>query len=313
MRRVFFVSSLSLILSALAANYRPDRDGALTTVSLDVVDDEGLPVAGAKAFFRVFTSFDKCYKVMRDTDSRGRCEMSGTTRGEITVVVSKDGYYTSCESLKYRDLSWDETVVEHKWTRSSVQNHIIMKKVRKPFKQLTGGFLLRDPPEYNAMMPFDLFKADWCEPFGKGKSSDIELGCYEWTNAVNARLYGVRLVATNCVDGFVLGNTDEWSRFKYALAANDEATYEKEIAFGYVPNASGKLVRHADFTSRNYLIFRIRTVTNEIGKITRANYGILNESLRYQGGLSLGIHVNPNNNDTSLEHDWAYKHMKKAP
>ena len=88
---------------------------------LAVVDVEGSPVEGAKAVFSVFTSFDECYKLVRDTDSDGRCGIAGKTRGEITVVVMKSGYYPSHGSLKYRDLSWDEAVSEHRWTREGLR------------------------------------------------------------------------------------------------------------------------------------------------------------------------------------------------
>ena len=66
------------------------------------------------------------------------------------------------------------------------------------------------------------------------------------------------------------------------------------------------------FDRDKYMIFRIRSKTNEEGKVVSAYYGIIDEGLDFQSGLSLGVQVNPEDNDTSLEDDWAYRNMKKG-
>lgn len=305
---------LSILLSIPCfADYRPDRDGASTTVGLDVVDMQGEPVEGAKVMFRVFTTFDKCYRVMRDTDKAGHCEITGKTRGEITVVATKDGCYTSYGSLKYRDLPWEDAVAEHRWTRGIVGNRITLKPVVNPQRHVSNGMTLKPLPVANQMLPFDAFVFDWCPPYGKGKVKDFEIGCYSFTNAVPRSRRGVRIRAVQCVDGFVLRDVDEWSKFRYALNADKDASYDKEIRFGWLPNdENGVLAEGLGFDRDKYMIFRIRSKTNEVGKIVSAYYGIIDEGLDFQSGLSLGVQVNPEDNDTSLEDDWAYRNMKKG-
>lgn len=302
---------VSLLVVPCLADYRPDRDGASTCVGLEVYDVNGRPIEGAKVMFRIFTTFDDCYKLMRDTDDRGYCEITCKTRGEITVDVTKDGYYTSHGNLDYRDLSWDESVAEHKWTRGLVKNHISMKPVVNPEKLIVGGMTLKSPPAKNRLLPFDAFMFDWCAPFGKGKVTDFEIGCYDMTNSVRGRVRGVRIKADSCADGFSLRRLDEWSSFRYALNAGEKDEYVKELIFGWVPDAHGEIIRGMDFSAKDYLVFRVRTATNEVGRVVAANYGIVDENLDFQDGLTLNIRLNPRQNDTSLEHDRVYKNMQK--
>ena len=303
--------SLFLAMSCLA-DYRPDRDGASTRVGLTVVDVQGEPVSGAKVMFRVFTTFDHCNKIMRDTDSNGYCEIAGKTRGEITVVVTKDGYYTSYGDLSYRDLSWEDAVAEQKWTRGVVKNRVVMKAVGNPRRHLSGGMTFRRPPITNELLPFDAFVFDWCSPYGKGRVGDFKIGCYGLTNAAETVEWGLVIRADNCVDGFCAKTVDEWSKFRYALNADESAGYKKEIRHGLTLDDAGNMGRTNGKAKNLYYVFRIRSETNHVGKIIRSHYGIIDEGVGFQEGLSLGVQVNPTSNDTSLEDDWAYKHMIKG-
>lgn len=302
---------LMFMTFACFAGYRPDRDGAETTVGLAVVDLSGKPVENAKVMFRVFTTFDKCYKLMRDTDANGYCEISGKTRGEITIVVTKDGYYDSYGKLEYSDLSWEDAVKEHRWTRGVVKNKITVKPVVNPQKYIYSRMFFEQPPLFNKPIGFDAFKGDWCTPYGKGEVKDFEITCCVATNEAGKTLCGLKIYAGNCVDGFVKQRIDEWSYFKHALVADKESDYKNELKFGWVTEGTGATVRYPDYTMDDYLLFRIRTSTNHVGKIVKVNYGIISESLRYGHRITMGVHVNPQVNDLSLEYDWAYKNMMR--
>lgn len=297
--------------AACFADYRPDRDGAQTAIRLGVVDTDGVAVPDAEVRFVVFTTFEKYYTVDRRTDADGVCEMAGTTRGEVVAKVRKDGYYPSRRELKYRDLDWGTSVAEHKWTRGVIENQVILKPVLNPRRQIFNGMILRRPPATNKMLPFDAFSFDWCPPYGKGKVKDFEIGCFVSTNAESRVQRGVRIRADNCVDGFSLRKVDDWCALRYALRADENADYAHDMDFGWVPDATGALHKGQEFASGQYLIFRIRSETNTVGKIIRAHYGIIGERLDFQQGLSLGVQVNPVNNDTSLEHNWAYRNMMR--
>lgn len=310
MRKVCLI--VMFLASVAMADYRPDRDCALTTVALKVVDEHGNPLEGAKVLFRVFTTFDKCYRLMRDTDANGDCEISGKTRGEITVVVDKDGYYTSYGNLRYRDLPWDDAVAERRWTRGVVSNTVVMKKVGNPERHQYGVMRAKKPPKVNEALAFDAAKCDWCAPYGAGTVDDFYITCCVSTNTANREVYSLVLEARKCVDGFVQRETDEWSCFRYDQAADPSAEYAKTIRSGCLMDDDGAVSLIPESASKRYTIFRTRTETNETGRIVSSHYGVILEGLKFDGELTLGVQLNPRNNDTSLEDNWAFKHMKKG-
>lgn len=301
--RFLFLLCLAGVALCKAADYRPDRDGAETVVGLVVADPDGKPISDAEVMFRVFTTLDRCYKVIRETDGAGYCEISGKTRGEVSAVVSKSGYYTSQGELAYRDVPWEKSVETQKWTFGVVTNRMVLKPVLNPRRHICGGMLLERPPAVNEPLQFDVFQGDWCAPYGKGRVPDFEITCHERTNAVGRCLRGVTLAARHCVDGFVVRKADKWSAFKYALRADAQERYAHEVS---IAGGEGK----GGWSRDSYLVFRVRTATNQVGKIVKAHYGMIGESLDFQRGLTMNVHVNPENNDTSLEHDWAYRTMK---
>ena len=50
-----------------------------------------------------------------------------------------------------------------------------------------------------------------------------------------------------------------------------------------------------------YLVFRTRTATNQLGQVTSANYGRIGEKPNLAIGLSMKSWFNPKPNDTNLE------------
>ena len=50
-----------------------------------------------------------------------------------------------------------------------------------------------------------------------------------------------------------------------------------------------------------YLVFRTRTATNQLGQVTSANYGRIGEKLNLAIGLSMKSWLNPKPTDTNLE------------
>lgn len=303
---------LALTAAACFADYRPDRDGAQTAIRLSVVDTDGVAVPDAEVCFVVFTTLEKYYTVDRRTDADGVCEMTGTTRGEVVARVRKDGYYPSRRALKYRDLDWKTAVTEHKWTHGIVCDSIVIKKVQNPARHLTKGMLFVQPPATNRPMPFDVMAFDWCAPYGKGEAADFMITYFCKTNSQGKKATGLKFHAENCMDGFIARKEDRWSDFKYDLKASASSDYQKTLQFGWGTNESGELVHNKGPEDDVYHIFRVRTSTNEVGNIITSNYGIIyGRGIEYHGGFTLKVQVNPVNNDTSLEHDWAYRNMMR--
>ena len=84
------------------------------------------------------------------------------------------------------------------------------------------------------------------------------------------------------------------------VAADTNATYRKSLAFRHVHKAEG-ITESKRLAADEYLIYRVRTQTNELGQVTRANYGRIGEKFSQYIGLSIKSWFNPNVNDTNLE------------
>ena len=55
------------------------------------------------------------------------------------------------------------------------------------------------------------------------------------------------------------------------------------------------------FPKDEYLVYRVRTRTNEVGQVVHAHYGRIGESFGHYIGLSTKCWFNLNDNDTNLE------------
>lgn len=104
----------------------------------------------------------------------------------------------------------------------------------------------------------------------------------------------------NCVDGFYRLKMDPESDFHYAYEASTHAKFEKSFEFRHIctPKGFGESKKFAD---DEYLIYRVRTQTNKLGKVTHAHYGRIGEKFCQMIGLSIQSSFNPRDNDTNLE------------
>src|SRR5471032_2816976 len=81
-------------------------------VRLRIVDEKGIPIAGAKtliAFTTPVIGGDKSHEGL--TDANGTFSGSGQAVGSVLVRVGKDGYYPARLERLPRDRDLDETVV----------------------------------------------------------------------------------------------------------------------------------------------------------------------------------------------------------
>lgn len=306
MRIPFVILALLSPVLTCFADYRPDRDGAETSVSLRVVDTDGNPVVDAAVRFVMFTTLEKYYNVDGRTDEAGVCSVTGNTRGEVVAIVTKEGYYQSRDHLNYRDLDWKSVVAEHRWTHGTVANSMQLKKIVRPTKHLVGVANFAKPPVLNEPLSFDVKLADWCAPYGKGVRDDFKICYHSNTNSSGQKVTGLSISADNCIDGFMRRREDRWSAFKYDLNASATASYDAELKFGWIKRADGVLERLPRLDDNQYLVFRVRTSTNEVGEIVTSNYGII---YGFNAWPSFEFQLNPVNNDVSLEHNWVYRNM----
>lgn len=291
--------------------YRPDRDGAQTRIGISVVDDLGDAVQDAKVYVKFFTTFEKFYIKEMTTDKGGYAECSGTTRGEVVVRIEKDHFYHTTSHVKYQDVSWDDAVASRKWAKGVVISKMKLKRIRDPQKKRLASVDMKKPPLTEKTVPFDILAADWCAPYGKGRVNDINFNfCRE--DATNYVAYtGMRMELPNCVDGLYAAEIEDWSKFRYCYAANTNAIYSKCLEMGKLPENHPDALVQSGCDQKRYHVIRFRTVTNEVGHIVSARYGLILEGLDYSGGLSMAVQVNIGENDINLEDESAERIMNK--
>ena len=99
---------------------------------------------------------------------------------------------------------------------------------------------------------------------------------------------------------------DDKSMIKHFENRHKIAALEKEIAQMKrdsleIERKNDRMVKIDIPKDGDYFIFRARTVTNELGQVTHANYGRIGEKLNLAIGLSIKTWFNAKDSDTNLE------------
>ena len=309
MRLIFL---FCLCFSTIAfADYRPDRDGAQTRIGINVVDDSGNVVPDAKVYFKFFTTFEKFYVREVVTGKDGYAECAGATRGEVVVRIEKDQFYDTTSHVKYQNVSWNEAVATRMWSKGAVVSRMTLKCMLDPQKKKHISVDMKKPPAASKSLPFDILAADWCVPYGKGCVNDINFTfCREDTTNYVAYT-GMRMEFSNGADGFYAAEVDDWSKFRYCYVANTNAAYGKCLEMGRLPEKYSNAFVQSGYDQKRYYVVRFRTVTNEVGHVVSARYGLISEGLDCSGGLSMTVQVNVDENDINLEDEWVGRIMNK--
>lgn len=283
--------------------YNPYYHNALADVRLRIVDDLGEPVEGATVAASFYIGDTKTTGLTKDTGKDGVVEAKYPCNGEFKVWARKDGYYeTLLKTDAFITLSKEEATKTRRWSNGTVDIPVVLKKMRNPVKTERFFVNFATIPVTNEVVCLDLETFRWCPPYGNGKHRDLHLLYESWQNPTNWFSYYRKLTITtpNCVDGFCVGKLDSFSRFRYAYVADTNAVYRPAFVME-LDRRSGSITRNQKPAEDEYLTYRVRTQTNEFGKITTANYGRIGEKPSHMFGLRMSSWFNPRPNDTNLE------------
>lgn len=289
---------------AQVPTYDPHRDGASAELDILVVDDMGIPVPEVDMCVSFATGpVDGIDRAGR-TDKNGRFPASCRTTSSIWILAQKEGYYQTRHHMDAQQVSYDKAIQTHRWSDASVETPIVLKKIRNPAKLMVHGGNLQEMawPATNTLLGFDLELFDWCPPYGAGRHDDLQLEYNFWRSPTNwLQVYShLTLTMTNCVDGLYLAPVDDYSLLKRCYRANPDAIYQRRLEFVY-DRRTGEVEQSQRMPKDQYMVFRTRTQTNDVGEVASANYGLIFEKGKY--GLSWNIRTafNPPPNDTNLE------------
>ena len=295
--------SFSLVGALFSASaYDLLSDGAMADVRFRVVDDRGVPVENVVAticFQKTFTSSDV---IDCQTDVNGICAAKHSSIGEMRAYFKKDGYYETGLKPQFRQWDWKKAQDLRKWSDGTVDIPIVLKAKRNPIETVLHSVTFKPFPNTNEVVKLDLEMLEWCPPYGNGKHDDLHLVFDGWRNPLDWDDYHehLRAVFPNAADGFYRLKVEPFTAFPYAYAADTNRVYEKSFAFRHVHTKAG-ITESRRFANDEYLIYRVRTVTNELGEVTHANYGRIGEKLGQYFGLSMKSWFNPTDNDPNLE------------
>lgn len=166
-----------LIISLLTggcALAQPETTGAPWNVTLKVVDENGQPVAGARASVG-YTGKPLSGQVVEDSrdlerEIAGLTDLDGNftashsdTSWNLGIDVQKAGYYSSHRGY---DLSSSQSDRNPTFT-------IVLKKIGHPIPMYAKSITYIKFPVFDKPIGYDLMAGDWVVPYGKGIDSDI--------------------------------------------------------------------------------------------------------------------------------------------
>jgi len=337
--KMLLLLSMCLYVSACGADTpeveKARQYGARGKVTLRVVDSTGKPVEKARLSVAFWGSDSSADVVVSEgqTDANGLYPAEGRTTGEVTFTITKEGFYkTHCTYLFYRANSLDKSqsramrstlgeyllyhqaensVLKNRWQPWNPTVTVVLRERRNPTAMHVKQVNTRAPLLGQAI-GFDLEKGDWVAPYGQGATPDLVI---KYTaNYENLLTFSKRLEVSfsNPQDGMQSFPLDGSSEFMTMYAAPEHG-YEPAI-IDETARTPAKILTKSKFADGHYFVFRVRSVTDEQGRIISANYGkIYSKDLVYppiecsrdgdKHYMLFIYYFNPTSNDRNLEFD----------
>jgi hypothetical protein len=310
-----FTLLFAVNFACLAATEKLDLPDAKVTVRVLDQDDQPVPsaaicVAGDPA------GLEKQPETFKEGASNqgGIWEVQLKSRGEISVGVKKDGYYSSeGVTYDYRAIpnELNRALERKRWEPWNPRLEVMLKRVINP-RPLYAKHVEAKIPEDASPVGFDLEAGDWVAPYGKGSVNDFIFTIDRTITSGRDYLATLRLRFSNKADGIVAEH-DARNRASALLLKHfaPESEYESERTWnvGRLPTGSGPDIFSKPSTVIGYY-FRVRTILDDNGKVKSTVYGKIREELRlYAGtkapkaGIGFTYYLNPTPNDRNVEFD----------
>ncbi len=257
-------------------------DLPVAKVTLKVVDENGVPIKGAKAG----VGFESVYLLKRGindvgitglTDKDGMFTASHDTMGYIGYGAEVNGYYLSRSEYRFTKRE------SGKWQPWNPEIKVVMRKIEKPvpmYARQTGSVKPDiEIPVINKEVGFDLIECDWIVPYGKGKHADF---IFKLKKTFKSRDdFDSTLIVTfpNRFDGIqvVKENLKGGSMFKLPRYAPEDG-YENMVAHRTIRTGVGMMKE--DYAEDANYVFRVRSEEMD-SKLIRAMYGKINGEIRF--------------------------------
>jgi hypothetical protein len=202
--------------------------------------------------------------------------------------ITKDGYYKTEGSYWFYHQNDPSIVKDGRWQPWNPTNTVVLKEIRKPVPMFARRLEIEMPAQ-NVPVGFDLEKADWVAPYGKGIQPDLLIR-YSNTNTGPGFLdFSRQLEITfgNTNDGILVLPIDGSSSLR-SLYEAPESGYSPSLLI-QCDRTTYKVMKRVDLDENHYAIFRVRSATNDNGQLVSANYGKIYGPIQY--GILGGQHI----------------------
>jgi len=248
-------------------------DTPIARLTVRVRDEEGTPVSGAKVTFTFRNArTGNGVPVTGLTNATGEFAGEGSSDPKVGGRIQKDGYYSSgFPFVPFRDaqdghwLPWNPTF---ETTLRPIGNPVALYAKRVQV----------EIPDLDRPCAYDLERADWVAPYGKGRISDFVFTARRHSHDNANYAVSVTLTFSNPFDGITktaLPAVGRYSFFKWPREAPDRGF---DGSVGMEMQVSSTSVTQ-NFEDSDAFFFRVRSV-NSGGKLAAANYGKIRGGFR---------------------------------
>lgn len=323
MRLISSVVVLMLPLIMMAAGpsaeemalYNAREHGALAKECLRVVDQDGVPVAGARVWGGLQTGdgYKDFIPIDGITDINGEYVVQGKCTKRIACVIMADGYYVS--EFTMENYCYKHSLKDGKWHPYGETKMIGLKKIKKPVLMIHARNDMSDEVPLGEWHGYDIERRQWLPPYGDGVCADMLVRLtLDVKNAINDFKATMEVSFTNnpCAGAYILAK-DRFSEMKSEYEADTNGHYQASFAFvkeKHVTKRNSKFNNQVTSVTKSdtslgddsYLVFRTRTKVDLDGNLVSAHYGKIYGPWEFFHGMrASNVQFNPTPNDPNLE------------
>ncbi len=263
--------SLALVFTFTGGNLMALDVHANAKVTIKVIGEDALPIEGAKASIGFECIGKKGNGQKGLTDINGEFTAEGESDGKVSYAADKNGYYKTIEVRWLRNAKGKPEQKDGKWQPWNPTYEVVLKKIINPVPMYAKRCNL-GLPKMEEKIGFDLEKADWVAPYGKGIVPDLVVFGKLDQRSPRDFDYTLTVSFSNKGDGILPFDApyEYCSELKSSQQA-PETGYQPE----WIQTRSrepGKYETGNSDDKRNYY-FRVRSKLDEQGNVTQAMYG----------------------------------------
>ena len=247
-------------------------------------------------------------RVFGMTDTNGVCVLDGEGDGGTAgvSVTNTPTYYGNSCGITFTNVTLG--ITGRRWQPWNPTLELRLHKVGNPIPLYAKHFGAFAPyvriPELGKPIGFDLLKADWVKPYGRGEQSDFVF-------TINIQMGKMRKdgyqTHESSLDLSFLSEGDGIQSV-YALPQSGIRFLREAPEHGYATNLVRRAYTrdegsHLECREDQNYYFRVRTKKDDKGNIVSAFYGKIYDEIGWQGSIRFIYYLNPTPNDRNLEFD----------